>query len=839
MRADSIQQIGRPQATFGALLAVFAIALGASEVAAQPVERSTLLDAPGTPLSAPDDAAAVDLNPAALGHLGTWSLQFTHIEAPGRALGHADGDALRLATPLLFGTAIGVSVNSVRPEFPGQLSRGTGSLALAYAPNANLSFGTAFRVSGSNDPAFAGRMGWDVAASWRPASTLAISLIARDINAAADLGNAGGTTPPSSFVLAAGLRPLGSDQLLVDVTTGVDSDGAVGARGMVLTRLPYVGRACLGGEVRRLDLDPVWLALGGLSVDWGRLSAGGGLMGAEGSSTAGFFVHAAVHGRARAGVPTARYVLDLEISSAGARGILALLMELERARLDANVAGVLLRLRGTGLGTAHAEELREAFARLRREGKPVVCHLDAASGQEFYACAAATHAYFDPAGGARLTGPAGTSIYLGDALRELGVRTEFVRIGAYKSAPEQFTAASGTDAAREARAALYDDVYTKMRAVLASDWRTTDARIDRLVDNGPYVTSELVERKLIRGAADERDMGEALRAAFGGDFARLESRPAAYDTAWATPRRVGVVVVDGDIVDGDNIDVPFIGIQCSGGKTISETLDAMAADPNIGAIVLRIDSPGGSVLASDQIWRAVMRARRQKPVVASMGAVAASGGYYIASGADEIWADAATLTGSIGVFFGKADIAELAQKLHIGTEETSRGRRAGVDSMWQPLSDDERQMISEKVLLWYQMFLRRIEEGRGMDPEQTDALARGRVWSGTAAAAHGLVDHVGGFTAALDRARRLADIDDSAQVMFAPTRPVTLLDFALRALGLGLATASTERSGEDTADAATPLPPMVRQMASTLTALMAQREGVGLARMEDVVFAAP
>lgn len=809
-------------------------ALLVSSALAQPGPRATLVDAPGVSLAAPDDASAVDLNPSALPSLPAWNLAYSHVEGAAGTPFSLDGDALRAATPLPFGIALGVSLNHVRPEGAAS-ARGTGSLAFGLDVGRGLSVGSSFRITGSADPAHQGRLGWDLAASWRGARTVTLAWVLRDVNAAVDIGNPGGAAVPASALMAWGLRPFGTDALHLEPSLSVNTDGDVGLRALLLARVPYVGRLYLSGDVPRIDRNADWSFTAGAFVDWGRMSAGGGVIVAKGQSSPGAVVTASLSGLPRDGVPSCKYVLSLKVESAGARGVLALLARLEDAARNPQVAGVFVRFRGTDLGTAHAQEVREAFSALRGAGKPVVCHLDAGSGSEFFACARATHTYVDPAGGVRLVGPSGTGIYLGDALAELGVHTEFVRIGEYKSAPEQFTAAGSTAAAKEARGAFYDDVREVITAGLAEDFRTTAENTTALIDRGPYIASELRDLRVVRGTADERDFAPELDGAFGGPFPLVDAPAPAYDTAWASPERIGVVVVDGDIVDGTNVDIPFLGIQSSGGETIADTLDAMAADSTIAAIVLRIDSPGGSVMASDQIWRAVMRARAKKPVVASMGAVAASGGYYIASAAHEIWADDATLTGSIGVFFGKADVAGLAKKLHVGLEEIARGKRAGLESLWRPLSLDERAMLAGKVLKWYQMFLARIEQGRKLAPSKVDPIARGRVWSGKRAKAHGLVDNLGGFLPALARARALAKAPQDAPVTFAPSRPSSLLDYLL--IELGLARALSESNTPRDASAA--LPSGLRPFASFFAGLMRAQGGAGFARMEDVFTDAP
>jgi protease-4 len=189
------------------------------------------------------------------------------------------------------------------------------------------------------------------------------------------------------------------------------------------------------------------------------------------------------------------------------------------------------------------------------------------------------------------------------------------------------------------------------------------------------------------------------------------------------------------------------------------------------------------VVASDQIWRAVRRARAEKPVVVSMGAVAASGGYYVASAGDEIWADPSTLTGSIGIFYGKVDAAQLADKLGVGVELFRIGKRAGAESLFRPFTPDERAALADRLRTYYRMFLSRVSIGRGLSVEQVDALGRGRVYSGDAALRLGLIDHLGGFASALARARQLAHVSDSAEVAILPRRKEGLLDFVLGAAG--------------------------------------------------------
>jgi protease-4 len=376
-------------------------------------------------------------------------------------------------------------------------------------------------------------------------------------------------------------------------------------------------------------------------------------------------------------------------------------------------------------------------------------------------------------------------VHLGDLLRSAGIHADFMRIGAFKSAIEELQDDGMSDPARAQREQLLDDVYRRMVWDLSGDLEVSEERVRALVDAGPYVAGEAVEAGLLDVEADPRDMDRTLEDAFGGAFARQAQPPDRARRRWGRARRVGVVVIDGEMIDGENLDVPLLELHATGGRTAVAALESLAADPAVAAIVVRIDTPGGSVLAADQLWRAIRRVRARVPVVASMGAVAASGGYYVASACDEIWASPSTMTGSIGVWFGKVDVQPLAERLGVHTEFLGRGAHAGAESLFRPFTPDERAMLAGKVRRWYRDFLDRVSEGRGMRATEVDAVARGRVWTGDRAVQVGLVDHLGGFYSALLRARQLGGLPEDADFDVRPSRPGTLLDYVLGASPLG------------------------------------------------------
>ncbi|MFW6052187.1 MAG: signal peptide peptidase SppA [Myxococcota bacterium] len=775
------------------VLVVAGVLLGAGVARAQgegPFRQPTRSVAtPAVSLAAPGDSVAVEVNPGALAFLEAWDLLYVHADARSDDRFAERGDAVYLGAPLPLGLALGMHVGSVRPtQGAGAFDRGVGTLALSMAPSSQFSIGTSLRFVRSD--LFGNRhLGWDMAMNVRPTTRLALALIGRDLNALTDLTPSAAPVD-ASFLFAAAVRPFGSNVLTVEAAGGVDAGGQLGARGMVAVPVPKVGQLRGVVEVDDIRDDPDLRVTAGLDVRWGGLGVGGGVLTGDGFEDApGWWLSARLSGARREGLPLRQYVLDVESrSELDERGILDLQRRLDRALHDPQVAGVLLRLRGSDIGLAHAQELRWLIARLEEAGKPVVCQLESATGAEYYACAEASRTLIDPAGAVRLMGPSIDVVLIGELLRNLGIRADLVRIGKYKSAPEQLTRSAPTEPAQAQREALLDDVWARLVADLASDLDRPRGDVEALIDRGPYAAPEAVRARMVAGTADDLDHKALAKKAFQDGHRVRSEPPTRAPERWGQPGRVGVVVVDGTLVDGENVDVPLLDIHLSGARTVTKAIDRLAKDPTVEAIVLRVDSPGGSALAADKIWRAVRAARRRKPVVASLGEVAASGGYYVASAADEIWADPSTVTGSIGIFFGKVDVAQLADRVGIHAEQLARGEHAGAQSIWRPYTDEEREVLREKIGIWYRMFLERVAAGRGMSVDDVDGVGQGRIWTGDAAVTAGLVDRLGGFAAALARARQLAGLPDEAGFHVVPFRPDTLLEHVFgREVGSGAA----------------------------------------------------
>jgi protease-4 len=372
-----------------------------------------------------------------------------------------------------------------------------------------------------------------------------------------------------------------------------------------------------------------------------------------------------------------------------------------------------------------------------------------ASASTWYACAGVDRVSLDPAGGVRLQGLRAMRYFLGPALWSIGVRTDFVRIGDWKSAAEQLTRAASTEPARAQEEQILDDTMATLTAGIGAS-RSLDAAASRaLITGGPYTAREARSRGMVDAVANRESAERSFANALGASRVDADAYGPARSRRWGPGRGVAIIYVDGDIVEGESQEVPVVGMHLAGERTLIEAIEAAAASANVGAIVLRVDSPGGSALASDLVWRAVAQANRRKPVVASFGRIAASGGYYIGAAAREIVADPSTLTGSIGIFYGKADVAGLLSRLHVGVELTRRGERADMDSLFRPYTPEERRFLATKIGEFYGLFLQRVAAGRRRTTAQIDAVGEGRVYLGARAHALGQGDREGGLRTAL------------------------------------------------------------------------------------------
>jgi protease-4 len=457
----------------------------------------------------------------------------------------------------------------------------------------------------------------------------------------------------------------------------------------------------------------------------------------------------------------------------GGRALAWQLSELGKAERDERLGGVFLRIRSLDVGWGKAQELRRAVERLREKGKRTIAYVEIeeyGANLEYYVASAADEVYMAPGTRTPFVGMAAEYFFLGGLFEKLGVAVEYERIGKYKTAVDQFAGREMSDANREMSDALLDSLHGQFVADVAAGRKLTAEQIAAAIDRGPTAPSELEDLKLIDGIAY---FDEAVEKAGAPDLVEDEdyARVEATSVGFRPQATFALIYGTGGVVTGEGEGGPSGG-PVMASTTVAKAFEQAADDPEVRAIVFRIDSPGGSALASDLIYRAIRRARAKgKPIVASMSDVAASGGYYVAAAADKIVAEPATLTGSIGVFVIRPMLAGALEKLGIGFASLTRGRHADLLLSTQPLSDGARERMRAEVQGIYQQFVGRVAEGRGMDAERVNELGRGRVWTGAQAKEHGLLDELGGLRDAVVVAKGLVDLPADADVALVPYPP--------------------------------------------------------------------
>ncbi len=445
----------------------------------------------------------------------------------------------------------------------------------------------------------------------------------------------------------------------------------------------------------------------------------------------------------------------------------SLVEAVDRAAKDPSVRGLVLRVGPLDAGWARVQDLREALLRFGRAGKPSWAHLEYAGNREYYLATGCSKIAASPTALLDVTGLAAEVTFYKGALDKLGVQAQFEGVGKYKNAPNQFTETAFTEPHREQMEALVESLFDGYVTGVAESRKLSPEKVRAIVDEGPFdaprakeagLVDELLYRDQVEQKVPGRERltpGRYVRASRGFSFG---ARP-----------RIALVYAVGDIVSGESQSSP-LGGGIVGSDTVIRGLRQAVEDDSVKAVVLRVDSPGGSGTASDAIWREIGIARRRKPVVASMGDYAASGGYYISMNADAVVAQPGTITGSIGVFSGKFSLRGLFEKLGISEDVVQRGRYARLFSSSDPWDDAERQRVRALNVAFYDTFVTKASEGRKRKKDEIEAVAQGRVWTGQEALARGLVDRLGGLDAALALARERARLGPAAEVVILPER---------------------------------------------------------------------
>ncbi len=434
-----------------------------------------------------------------------------------------------------------------------------------------------------------------------------------------------------------------------------------------------------------------------------------------------------------------------------------------KAKVDDRIRCILLRLGNLECDWAKASEVRDAVREFRASGKKVFAYIEEAPefDKEYNLATACDRIILHPLGWLGVNGIGGWVPFFKQGLDKLGIEAEFEHVEEFKTAYNMFMEKGFTEAHRVMLEAIYQDIFSEYVRAVAEARKKSETEVKAIIDQGLYQGDQALDAGLVDDLRYEDELGKLLRE---GDRKLHRTPLSEYlrvspaSLGLETGRKIAVIYAAGAIVSGER---PFGTI---GGRTLSRAIRRAREDRSVAAIVLRVDSPGGSAVASDVIWRETALAKKEKPLVVSMSDLAGSGGYWISMAAHRIVAQPQTLTGSIGVLGGKFSLAGLYQKLGITAEKMTFGRRADLFSTFRPFSREDRKLLKEQILWTYDKFLSKAAEGRNLSREDVDRVGRGRVWTGGRAKEVGLVDELGGLDKALDLAKELAGIPAAEKV---------------------------------------------------------------------------
>ena len=783
---------------FAALLvSTAAFTTAAPALWAQPADDARFIEEPTGGVHLPTsgisgevDAFSTTTNPANLSFQSGWHLGFVldagyedDATSGGRGYGVFLSSIFR--GPILNGLGWGFAVEALDPPRvrldpdPGEPVRFTQSTSLRLGPAAAVGFSWHHFFSSAT---LGGLDTFDIGLSARIGAHLAFGAVIRDIGAP----TVEGTPVQRRYEAEISGRPFGTDRLELAIggrvgETRTDVDGwlrgslrvvnGVFLRAAAENRELHVFESTASGNM--VSDQREYRVTGGLEISFGGLGIAGYGTTALDETGDGRFSSGSVTMRISEAeipsvIPPRKRLEPLELGGrVGQRSLTRLIGYMRYLERDDDVVGVLLKLDGFSAGWANAREIRRQVLKLRAKGKRVYAHMVEGSTVSYYVASAADKVYIDPGGMLRLEGFSATSLYFKGVFDKLGVEAEFEKIEEYKSAPEQYTRAGPTRAAYEQRTSLYDSIYATVVGDIAKDRKLSPEAVKTLINEGPYTAGDLEKKsEIIDAVALPDDVSKLIEedvAKAAGVRVRFGRARRARAERWSYPK-IAIIYIVGDIVGGKSQTIPILGRSLVGGDTIRAAIARARADRSVKAIILRISSPGGSALASEIMAREVFKTREKKPIICSLGNVAASGGYFAAAGCDYIFAEPTTITGSIGIFNGKFDVSGLLTRLGVSWTTYKRGDNSDALSFYRPFTPKERATLKEKLRYFYGRFTGAVAEGRGMTKEQVDSVGRGHVWTGEQALPIKLIDELGGISEAIDMAKKRAGFGDGDRV---------------------------------------------------------------------------
>jgi protease IV len=436
---------------------------------------------------------------------------------------------------------------------------------------------------------------------------------------------------------------------------------------------------------------------------------------------------------------------------------------LELAGRKPQIRALVLLIKNVSIGWAQIEELHRDLDRFHAAGKKSIAYLEHADNRSYYLASGLQRIFVPPPAPLELVGLRAEILYFKNLLDSFGIEPELFSIGQYKSAAEILMREEMSDASRRMTESILEDVQSRLKERVADQRRVSPERVQAWIDKGPYTARRALKEGLIDGIHYEDEIEDVLKAEIPAlaelPSAKIHPREGLIKRILTYYRpQIAYLVAEGVLMPGESRrgrgHKPVLGAD-----TLTLFLRDARRRKRIKAVVLRINSPGGSALASDLLWREIKLTGQKKPVIVSFGDVAGSGGYYIATAAKSIFTMPSTLTGSIGVIGGKVNVQRLLARLGITVDSLDKGEHAGYSSMTRPFSEEESEVVFGQMKEFYEeLFLKKVAEGRRRSPDEIRGLAEGRVWTGSQALGNGLADSSGGICEAIEQARKEADL---------------------------------------------------------------------------------
>ena len=649
---------------------------------------------------------------------------------------------------------------------------------------------TYYNIQPGDNATTPGASSFDIGVLFRPADFLSLGIVGRNLLNPVWAGR----TIQRNYVASIGFRPGGWDRLTIKLDgSWVEGSPLDRIRGLVGVETEIIDGIIIKGHVTS---DPTFKQLSWgfnmgvnfpyLGVGYGRtFDASGNRDGAYARLTLNHtrtvfeaseseFAEINMVGSIRPNKDNAMGLFSVDSQNS----VFDYLQAIEKAQTDKSIAGIILNIQGVSSGLATNEELRVRLTEFKKSGKKIIAYLRSADIKDYYLASVADQIIMHPIGEIQLEGLAAVQYFYKDLLDKIGVQAQFEKAGKFKSATEPMTENKASSEEKEQLSAFLGDMYSEISDAICKSRKLTSEELKKLIDNKTIINStEAKELKLVDQIDHYDNIGKIAAKMFNytGKFPLVRIMDRQYQTyAWREKGVVAIINAGGTIIEGNSTRDFLSGESTMGADSIARLLRRARRDNDIKAVVLRVDSGGGSALASDIIGREIFLYKEEKkPLVVSMANVSASGGYWLATDATKIVANNNTLTGSIGVFAGKMNFSALLKKLGVNTEVVKIGEHADAFSESRPFSDDEKKILDKSVQNLYRLFLERVSTGRNIPIQEVEKIAEGRIYSGKRAKELKLIDEIGGLDKAVEIARTLAELKGE-NIETINYRPVTM-----------------------------------------------------------------